>query len=282
MKLGDVEILLIEKSQVTEFLAAKLPMVESEMTSLRLAYGSAQTNLQTAQSNYDLFEADKPNKDLESETDFLSNKIFLSYPDFNAEKLKCQNLRHTANDLSKTSDRWESEARDAQNAGNYDLAGNYSSYSESASSEAINVGEQADAEFSKLQDFVNQIEAEKLSALNAANAAESSAQAAFDCSPTPEDYLADFIPSAIQITRSDADGKFCFVYPKSESFTIYATAQRSVPMNGTEKYFWLIDAPTNSETGQIFLSNDNLVYSDPCGYFQIKPKEQTHILPSNQ
>ena len=43
-------------------------------------------------------------------------------------------------------------------------------------------------------------------------------------------------------------------------------------LNKTEKYYWLVNAPTNAESVQIFLSNNNLVEIDPDGYFALKPK----------
>jgi hypothetical protein len=91
-------------------------------------------------------------------------------------------------------------------------------------------------------------------------------------SPAAEDYFVDFFPEATQRTLSDADGKFSFVYPRDKSFTIYASADRRI-LNGFEHYYWLIDAPTNAETLQVFLSNNNLVEVDPGGYFKLKPKQ---------
>jgi len=105
-----------------------------------------------------------------------------------------------------------------------------------------------------------------------------------------ENYFPDFLPDSAQKTVSDADGKFSFTYLRDKPLTIYATATRTVPdeltdvlggrqtITGVEKYYWLVDAPTNSEAVQISLSNDNLVFSDPAGYFMIAPKK----MPSNR
>jgi hypothetical protein len=71
---------------------------------------------------------------------------------------------------------------------------------------------------------------------------------------------------------SNSDGKFSFTYPRNKMFTIFAHAQRMV-LDKTETYYWLVDAPTNAETAQIFLSNNNLVFADPDSYFKLKPKE---------
>jgi hypothetical protein len=100
-----------------------------------------------------------------------------------------------------------------------------------------------------------------------------------------KEYFSDFLPDAVQKTVSDADGKFSFTYLRDKPSTIYAMARRTVPdefidgignrhnISGIEEYYWLVDAPTNSETTQIFLSNDNLVFVDPDGYFKVAPKQ---------
>lgn len=90
--------------------------------------------------------------------------------------------------------------------------------------------------------------------------------------PSAEIYFSTFTLPTVQKTVTDADGKFSISYSRSSALTIFAKAERVV---GTkiEKYFWLVNAPTNSETAQIFLSNQNLVYVDPDGYFKIKPVE---------
>ena len=102
-------------------------------------------------------------------------------------------------------------------------------------------------------------------------------------------YLSDFLPDVVQKTVSDADGKFSVTYLRDKPLTIYATAKRTITdefmdgignwhnISGTEEYYWLVDAPTNSETIQIFLSNDNLVFVDRDGYFKVAPKQ----MPTN-
>ena len=105
-----------------------------------------------------------------------------------------------------------------------------------------------------------------------------------------EIYFSDFLPDSIQKTVSDADGKFSFVYLRDKPLAIYATAKRTVPdeltdvlggrqaITRVEEYYWLVNAPTNFDIVQIFLSNDNLVFSDPDGYFKVTPKQ----IPSNR
>ena len=89
--------------------------------------------------------------------------------------------------------------------------------------------------------------------------------------PTGEDYFVDFSPAVVQKTFSDAEGRFSLTYSRDKSFALYAKAQRTV-LNETERYYWLVNAPTNSESAQVFLSNNNLVFVDPDGFFEVKPK----------
>jgi hypothetical protein len=90
--------------------------------------------------------------------------------------------------------------------------------------------------------------------------------------PSAESYFSNFPLPTVQKTLTDADGKFFITYPRVSALAIFAKAERVLGTK-TEKYFWLVNAPTNSETAQIFLSNQNLIYVDPDGYFQIKPKQ---------
>ena len=65
-KLGDVEILLVEKSQVTDFLQKKQPAIDLEMASKRQELTNAEQeaaialgNADKAQANFDWFTANK-------------------------------------------------------------------------------------------------------------------------------------------------------------------------------------------------------------------------------
>jgi len=111
------------------------------------------------------------------------------------------------------------------------------------------------------------------SSVTEANSHVATVKTNLENSPTVADYLEDFLPVVVQKTLSDSDGKFSFTYPRDKMLAIFAHAQRMV-LDKTETYYWLVDAPTNAETTQIFLSNNNLVFADPDGYFKIKPKEE--------
>jgi hypothetical protein len=86
-------------------------------------------------------------------------------------------------------------------------------------------------------------------------------------------YLVGFSPVVSKKVLTDADGKFFISYPLNKAFTIFAKAERVVS-DTKETYFWVVNAPTGVETAQIFLSNNNLVTIDPDGYFKIKPKSE--------
>jgi hypothetical protein len=81
--------------------------------------------------------------------------------------------------------------------------------------------------------------------------------------PTAADYLSGFLAaiSISQRTLTDADGKFSITCPRDKEFTLFATAQRSVPSEygaHTEEYYWLVDTSAVAENTQLLLNNNNL------------------------
>jgi hypothetical protein len=90
--------------------------------------------------------------------------------------------------------------------------------------------------------------------------------------PVTDDYLLGFRPMVIKKTLTDADGRFSIDCPRGKEFTLYAKAQRQVGYR-TEHYYWLIGAPTHSESEQSILSNNNLTEVDPDDYFKTKPQK---------
>jgi hypothetical protein len=264
VKLGDVEILLIEKSQATDFLQKKQPAIESEMalkqqelTNAEQEVATASQNADKAQAYFDWFTVNKPYKTnadyakIKSQWNILFNQYV--YQTNYVERL----LAYTTNNLSD------------ENAENNFMA-------------AVNRREEMAGKLNSLNDELETIksdmvatETEKLevvkSSVSKASADVAIANTNLENSPSLADYFEDFSPVIVQKTISDSDGKFSFVYPRDKSFAIFASAQRMV-LNKTEKYFWLVNAPTNAESVQIFLSNNNLVEVDPDGYFTLKPK----------
>lgn len=90
--------------------------------------------------------------------------------------------------------------------------------------------------------------------------------------PAPEDYLRD-ISSTVAISEravTDADGRFSITYTHRKEWTICASAERMVGKD-TEKYYWVVDAPKAVGSSQILLNNNNLAEVDPDGYLAANP-----------
>ena len=93
--------------------------------------------------------------------------------------------------------------------------------------------------------------------------------------PSEVMYFDTFSPSILQKSTTDADGKFDFKYSPGKALTLFAKAKRTVGEE-TERYYWLVNAPSVIGQSKILLSNNNLVLSDPDGFFTNKaqPKAQ--------
>ncbi|MGA3145203.1 MAG: hypothetical protein ABSF10_19555 [Verrucomicrobiota bacterium] len=262
-KLGDVEILLVEKSQVTDFLQKKQPAIDLEMASKRQELTNAEQQVATAlgkadkaQAYFDWFTA---NKSYKTNTEYIKASS-------EWDNLFKQYVRQT-----------NYVARLVQNT-------NYDENTINTLKAAVKKRKEMVEQLNSLSDQKKAIktaaiasETEKIevvkSSVTEANSHVATVKTNLENSPTVADYLEDFLPVVVQKTLSDSDGKFSFTYPRDKMLAIFAHAQRMV-LDKTETYYWLVDAPTNAETTQIFLSNNNLVFADPDGYFKIKPKEE--------
>jgi len=264
-KLGDVQVFLIEKSQVTNYLQKRQPAIESEMATKRQdiknaeqEFAIAQTNANKAQDYFDWFTENKPYK---------TNAAYFK-ADSEWTKLFKQYVRQTnyVNQLAK----------DDPNG---------------AFLPAIEVMEEMVKKLNSLTDQMrpiktaalvaekHKLELAKLS-VTKANSHIDAARKTLDDSPNVTDYFGDFFPHDLTIVKktiSDSDGKFSLFYPNEKPFSIFVRAQRAV-LDKTETYCWLIDAPTGVNTAQVLLSNNNLAIVDPDGYFKLKPKEAHQVL----
>ncbi len=64
--------------------------------------------------------------------------------------------------------------------------------------------------------------------------------------------------TSISSVKTDADGKFKLMVPRSDEFVLAASASREVGSE-SESYLWIVvDSLGRKDRGQIFLSNDNL------------------------
>jgi hypothetical protein len=268
IKLGAVEVVLVDKTQVLEFLKSKEPDIELKIASYEQTILAASNELQKAQFAYDKFEAIKPDP-LTSYQSYLTN-FFLShyYPDFDTTKSRIISLRQQSAKLSAQANALKTRRLNLENQG-YSVE--ESDQENNLYVQDIEIMSEEDSELQKLHDFIDQSGGLFKKAVEIAQSHIDDTKTLLKQTPTVNDYLSDFSPSG-QRTMTDADGRFSFSYPKNKLFTIFATGQRSV-LNGTEKYYWLVDAPTGTDT-KLYLSNNNLVTADPDGYFkfELKPK----------
>jgi hypothetical protein len=277
-KLGAVEILLVEKSQVTNFLQKKQPAIESEMASKRQELTNAEQKVMIAL-----------NDDLNTRNDYnsmISNRPYETNADYVKIKSQLAIVSRLKDTFQQQYDSLVVKVESAIHDGGFDMDKfNALLAQRTSAQQSLSIENKiVDSLQAKLDEFQNLAEAEAnemLSAassrVNIANSHVATVKTNLDNSPTVADYLEDFLPVVVQKTLSDSDGKFSFTYPRDKMFTIFAHAQRMV-LDKTETYYWLVDAPTNAETTQIFLSNNNLVFVDPNGYFKLKPKEMQQVL----
>jgi hypothetical protein len=272
LNLGTVEILLIEKSNTTDFLHKKQSAIEAEKESRLLEYTNAVQKYTEAQVRFDWFMTNKP---YETNTDWIKMKVQAD----NLCKLYIQQTNYEGQlslHIDKVNDAWISNGGPE----NYNLneARNQALNAQSTLLEKI-VETQSNLVLldAALFNISNAADAEATSKLEAAKSDVVKANLVLEGYPTSEDYFQDFSPVVVQKTLSDAEGKFSFSYPRDKPFTIFASAQRMI-LGKTETYYWLVDAPTGTGTAQILLSNNNLVYADPDGYFKVKPKEEQQHL----
>ena len=275
VKLGDVEILLIEKSQVTDFLQKKQPAIELGMASKREDLTNAEQEVATA-----LINANKAQAYLDW---FTANKLYKTNADYIKVSSEWDNLfkqyvRQTnyVEEIAATT----KNLQDTATYANANLVAAVNSFEA-----ALNERDKMAEKLNLLNDQKKSIkmdalaaEAGKLESIKSkvmeANSDAAMAKKNLDNSPTVENYFEDFSPTGIQKTISDSDGKFSFSCSRDKPLTIFVRAKRAV-LDKTETYCWLIDAPIGKTAAQILLSNNNLVFADPDGYFKLKPKEFT-------
>ena len=221
VKLGAVEVLLVEKSQVVEFLQKKQSDIESKIASRRQELANAQHESANQQA-------------------VIATKVAPAKED--VEKAKADYKSFITNESLYTGAK----------------AGEKFKVMESAESRLAGVWDTLESARAQLDDLQSRVVVATALFENAST-------------PTIEDYLTGFSPIVVQKAISDADGKFFLIYPRSKSLTILASGQRTVS-GKTEKYYWIVDAPTNIKTTQVLLNNNNLVFVDPDGYFKLKPR----------
>lgn len=287
IKLGAVEVLLIEKAQVNGILQKREANVQSQIESRRSELAAAEVAAQEAKADLDVFRSTKPNPRTWQESSLYYRERSVLTNSFFKRDSACMQMRSQVEALWKEQDTLaiplksledQSTKLDARL-----LAGG--SWADMDAREALSErirplqekwernSYNAGTIISKFEEIVNHEEEMKRQRLEAIQDRVEIAKATLKGSPTPQDYLRDFWPTPTQRTFTDADGKFVFRYSRGKSFTLFATAQRVV-LDKTEKYYWLVNAPVGSKESQIFLNNNNLIFADPDGYFKVTPNAQ--------
>lgn len=274
VKLGDVQVLLIAKSNVANFIRSKEAEIESEIEAKQSQITNASQRKYAAIQAYGdatrAYKAYVRNPTYKTNADYLSLKAQLG--EFTQLMKKVQDQDNAVNEKLTVN-----PGKDVQAYNNLVRQSAFLEDSlDTEKNEVENIQAAIDAMKRSNDDHARQTLAAAESRADKADADLKSLQAALAAYPTVVDCLSGFSSDVSQESRTDPDGKFSFQYPKGESFTIFAAAQRTVS-DKTETYYWLVDAPTNAAGAQILLSNDNLATADPDNYFAIKPKGSASV-----
>jgi len=280
-KLGAVEILLIEKQQVADFLNKKQAAIDLKIQSQKEQLVAAKKNVEETK-----VEADIAQREFDSVVQLKSWQTNEDYTKVEAELVQCSNgiakwdkqmeILKSQN-LSAAYPRpqrgWEDFYFRASLQNNPAFKSRWDAANK-ARQPFVDKAESAKQEMTKIEKAAMSVANEQLATRRFpffnAQSSLAAIQESLNNPPTPETYLAEFSPIVTKKATTDADGNFLLTYPKDKKFAIYARAQRAV-LDNTEKYCWLIDAPSGIETGRVSLNNQNFVEFDPDGYFKLKP-----------
>ncbi|HEY3931862.1 MAG TPA: hypothetical protein VGM58_05775 [Verrucomicrobiae bacterium] len=247
VKLGDVEILLIEKSQVADFLQKKQLVIEAETKSRFQEYANAVQKYKEAQTRFNWFTTSKP---YETNADWIkmksrSDSLYEQYVQQTNHADQLQAYIDKVNDAWAVSHYEDDSLSAARN--------NALNAQTTVLEKSVETMETWASLRKELFDIETTANVEASNKLEIAESDVMKVNKTIENYPTSEDYFQNFSPVVFQKTISDSDGKFSFSYPPNKSFTIFARAQRMI-LNKTETYYWLINAPTGSKAVQILLS----------------------------
>jgi hypothetical protein len=247
IKLGLIEVLLIEKDSAKEFIQKRQPAIDAEIASRQHEFELC-NEIMTNTSDMDL--------PLEQPYGRTNYSALIQYREHLTAEL--QDAEINAPKLRQQAD--DSMLR-------YKAGYTDSSFEAHQLDDKAYVMEQDRDKILPAEIYLKTMDIERL------EKEFSEAKAKLDAAPTAEIYFDNFSPNILQKTVTDADGKFLISYPRNKTFAIFAKAERLVG-DKTERYYWLINAPSGIENAQVFLGNNNLVTVDPDGYFKIKPASQ--------
>jgi hypothetical protein len=164
VKLGDVEILLVEKSQVADFLQKKQTTIEKEITDRKRAVEVAEKEAETAQINYESFLANKP---------YLTNDDYVKMMGDNGSLLqKYNDLNDKLRSLPATSEEFEK-----------------------AEKQMAQIQSDVDSLMEKMMRFQNSAKEANARILQTATNNLATAKSKLENSPTAEDYFEGFSPT---------------------------------------------------------------------------------------
>jgi len=278
IRLGGIEVLLIEKQQVTDFLQRKQAPVELEIATRRQELAAATEGVNKAKADLNSVTVDGPYL---TNTDYVSAKAMRDQAkarrdslvaEFPALKQSVDSARVKALALEKQAKKQTTDQVLAAEViyARTDLQNAQDQLADSHRQAALlkDTIESSQAKMDAIAGSANNTVATELEvAKNRLRTARMQSKTY----PSAETYLSDFSPVVAQRADTGIDGKFSFSYPRDKTFTIFVTASQP---DFAEKYVWLIDAPTNTGINNVLLNDNDLVYADPDGYFKIKPKKQ--------
>ena len=276
IKLGDVEVLLIQKREAIQFLKTNQPAMESRIASRQHQLAATQEGAERAQADYDSAtelaraatkvlgaattkDVEKAQADYRS---FVANSPLFANADYVKTSAERKGLLQEIAALKQKADSLVTQGETFRSSHPYLANHPLAAELKEVTAEMDEKGHQLDE--------TGRLAKEKLDAAQTRLATAKTELAGFSVA---EECLANFSPDVAAKTRTDADGKFSITFPRRKAFTIFAKATRTVMANaGTENYFWLVDAPVGAEKTQVFLSNNNLASADPDGYFKFHLK----------
>ena len=286
IKLGLVDILVLDEKEVTSFLEKKMPAVESEASLRTENLGKAEKELQEAQHALDEFQ--RTNQAFQPA--FLEQRSQLSV-------LKRECLEQTKafieahNNMVKEKEeqdkRWllrnspSLSFEDKMQLVRQDRE--FSEKLEAFTEQEYKTKQELLAKEdrgTKLEEQVTAVivpsqkhQADLSSRVASYKEALESAKSAAAHFPNLEFYLSDYLPAPRVRTVTDADGKFELRLPRDGKFAVFAQATRKIGSK-SENYAWFFWLPIATNDTPLLLSNNNLVFADyPNQVLPIKPKE---------
>jgi len=295
VRLGDVEILLIEKRQVVEFLARRHLEIESEKTVRSQEVATASELAMKAQQDFDWFLANRP---FTTNLDYVHTKADYDLADLahsrmlvtrSAQKARVDELeRKYGQARSVNSGSGYNRERRGESKALQDAKKGYAAKANQEAADAYhtarNALEQTEEqiirkrnESERLRNELDEIErrakADATAKPDGANSRRNQAEGRLARWPSTEDFLNGFSPLVIRKARTDANGNFSLTYPSDVTFTLFVKAQRAVVSlenSAPEKYHWLINAPSGARSVRLNFSNSNLIDEDPDGYLRLR------------